>query len=219
MKTELKDKAIDLRKKGYSLKEIANTIGVAKSTASLWVSSVPMSLSGYNRLREKTQGALAKAHATIATRNNNEREHFLTYGTILANQYSPLTPSTAKVFAALLYWCEGGKYYDYSIKFANSDPKLIKFFLRCLRVGFNLREEKIRCLIHLHEYHDISKQTEFWSSVTGVPAIQFHRPYLKPNSGRNIRPDYPGCLALSYYDKVIARELFGLMKALGNLEL
>ncbi len=219
MKTELKGKAINLRKKGYSLKEIATTIGISKSTASLWVSPIPISLSGYNRLREKTQKALAKAHATVATRNDNERKRFLAYGTSLTNKYSPLTPNTAKVFAALLYWCEGGKNYDHSIKFANSDPKLIKFFLKCLRVGFSLREEKIRCLIHLHEYHNVAKQTEFWSSVTGVPTIQFHKPYLKPNSGRNIRPDYPGCLALSYYDKVIARELFGLMKALGNLKL
>ena len=219
MKQIQKVEALDLRKRGYSLKEIASQLGIAKSTASEWVKSIPISESGYNRLRERTAFALAKAHRTIANRNAGERKHFLQQGTILINRYSPLDQNKAKLFTALLYWCEGGKCQDNQIKFTNSDPELIKFFLVCLRIGFSLKEEKLRCLVHLHKYHDVTRQMRFWSRVTGVPITQFHRPYLKPNSGKNTRPDYPGCITVGYYDKIVAREVFGLIKALTSVKM
>jgi transposase-like protein len=219
MKSLVKPKALNLRRGGYSLKEIASRLGVAKSTASVWVKSIPISESGYNRLRERTERARAKANITIANRNAKERSYFLQQGTALVGRYFPIDRNTAKLLAAILYWCEGGKSQDNQIKFTNSDPELIKFFLGCLRTGFPLREEKLRCLLHLHGYHDVGRQTQFWSNITSVPVSQFHKPYLKPNSGKNKKPDYPGCITVGYYDKIIAREVFGLIKALIGIEI
>ena len=219
MESVAKTKALALRKQGYSLKEIASQFSIAKSTASVWVSEVPISKSGYNRLRERTEKALAKAHKTIAERNNKERLIFAKENYELVNKILPLNKDTAKLFTALLYWCEGAKCMDNLLKFANSDPSLVKFFLACLRMGFSIKQERLKCIIHLHKYHDISKQTKFWSKVTGIPISQFNRPYLKPNSGHNIRPGYPGCIAIAYCDKIVAREVFSLIKVLSGTQL
>lgn len=185
----------------------------------MWVNVIPISESGYNRLRERTEKALKKAHKTIAERNNKERLIFTKESYKLVNKILPLDKNKAKLYTALLYWCEGAKCGDYSLKFSNSDPNLVRWFLACLQIGFNIKQERLKCIIHLHKYHDVSKQTKFWSKVTDIPVNQFNRPYLKPNSGRNIRPGYPGCIAITYCDKIVAREVFSLIKVLSNIQL
>ena len=121
-----------------------------------------------------------------------------------------------KVFCALLFWCEGTKDIHSGIHFVNSDPLLIKTFLSLLRSSFNIREEKLRVCLHLHEYHSPKKQILFWSRVTGIPSSQLIKPYRKPHTAKRIRKDYPGCASVSYYDSSLAKELFILAKSILN---
>lgn len=99
-----------------------------------------------------------------------------------------------KIFCALLYWREGGKYDDRSIQFTNSDSKLVNAFLNLLRNSFSLNESKLRIFLHIHSYHSVRKQIKFWSSVTKVPPLQFIKPYIKSNTGKRIKFDYLGCI-------------------------
>lgn len=214
---ETKIKAFELRKQGYSLKEIALKLGIAKGTASMWVKVVPISESGYNRLREKTKVALAKAHKTITNRNDGERLCALNSALQIITKYSPIKPELARLLTAILYWCEGTKSADNTLKFANSDPVLVQFFLTVFRQGFNPKIEKFKAILHLHEYHNEPDQIKFWSKITGIPSNQFYRSYHKPHTGKRIKPDYPGCITVNYYDKIVAREVFGLIKAFGQV--
>jgi hypothetical protein len=45
---ELKEKAIELRKQGYSLKEISKEVGVVKSTSAIWVHDVELDESKFH---------------------------------------------------------------------------------------------------------------------------------------------------------------------------
>ncbi len=118
----------------------------------------------------------------------------------------------AKLCASLIFWCEGSKGQT-SVRFTNSDPTLIKLFLNLLRKGFMIDETKLRALIHLHEYHNELQQKAFWSDVTKIPLSQFSRSYLKPHTGKNKRANYPGCLAVYYYDSKVAKELSAIYNA------
>ncbi len=93
------------------------------------------------------------------------------------------------------------------------DPSLIALFLDLLRKGFKINESKLRILMHLHNYHDEVIQKEFWSIVTNIPFAQFHQSYWKPNTGKRKHAHYPGCIALSYYDAKIAKELKAIYNA------
>lgn len=64
--------------------------------------------------------------------------------------------------------------------------------------------------MHLHEYHNETRQRHFWQDITGIPKGQFNRSYMKPNTGKNKRKNYPGCLAITYYDSKVAKELSAL---------
>ncbi|MBI2314785.1 hypothetical protein HYU93_01875 [Candidatus Daviesbacteria bacterium] len=50
---ELKEKAITLRKRGYSIKEVAAKLNIAKSTSSVWLSHIILSISAQKRLAKR----------------------------------------------------------------------------------------------------------------------------------------------------------------------
>jgi len=55
MKLEEKQKAIALRKEGYSIKEIARILPVSKSSASIWVKEVILNSQAKKRLLTRIQ--------------------------------------------------------------------------------------------------------------------------------------------------------------------
>ncbi len=124
---------------------------------------------------------------------------------ILKNQ------SATRLICAILFWCEGSKTTT-QVKFTNSDPEMIKYYLRLLRIGFSVDESKFRALVHLHEYHDEKTQIDFWSKLTNIPKTQFHRSYRKPNTQKRIRENYPGCICITYFDARLAKRLWAYYK-------
>ena len=214
----LKDKffkAQELRKRGFSLKEISDSLKISKSTASLWSRDIQLSKKAAKRLSAKvTHGQLISARQRIARTDAIRQEYFEkgieTVRTVARERRDKMI---SKIFCALLYWCEGGKHDDRCIQFTNSDPKLIRVFVNLFRKSFPVDESKFRILLHLHEYHSLPTQIKFWQAITSIPASQFSKPYLKPHSGKRMKLDYPGCVNIRYYDANIARELLGVGKA------
>lgn len=84
---------------------------------------------------------------------------------------------------------------------------MIKFFLQTLRLSFDIDESKLRCLVHLHSYHNPDKQLNYWSKVSKIPSNQFYKPYFKTSTGKVKRLGYQGCLSVRYQDASLAREL------------
>ena len=208
-------KAQELRRKGFSLKEISENLKIAKSTASLWSRDIPLSKKAANRLSAKvTRGQLISARQRIA-RTDAIRRMYFDKGLEMVRTVAQKKrdKEISKIFCALLYWCEGGKHDDRCIQFTNSDPKLIKTFVNLFRESFSIDESKFRILLHLHKYHSVQAQIKFWQTIIGVSASQFSKPYLKPNNGKRIRLDYPGCVNIRYYDANISRELLGVGRA------
>lgn len=124
----------------------------------------------------------------------------------------PETKELFKLYCALLWWCEGNKQLSY-VRFTSSDPTLIANYLLVLRKGFTIDESKLRVLIHLHAYHDEKKQKSFWDEITKIPLSQFHKSYQKTNTGIRTHNNYQGCIAVSYYDAKIAKELEAIYNA------
>jgi len=213
---ELKEKATKLRKRGYSLKEISDKLGISKSTASLWASDISLNQKAKDRLkkrgilgqyksillrrrRKKTiLGRFRKAARKELVKNKNDKEIY-------------------RLLCSILFWCEGNKGLISALRFTNSDPGMIKCFLYCLREGFEIDENKFRALIHLHNYHDEEKQIKYWSRITNIPKEKFYKSYRKPNTGKRIKKNYPGCLAITYFDAELVKKLWAYYKEVSNI--
>ena len=215
MKTNLKSKAISLRKQGFSLKEISEDLGIAKSTASLWLRDTVLSANAIKRIESRITKGQIKAAEIKREKTRKLFNEFQAKSDVLVGR-TILNIDMIKIICSLIYWCEGGKYSDNFVQFTNSDPSLMGTFLQLLRQVFMVDEKKFRVCMHLHDYHNEKKQRQFWSMVTEVPESQFIKSYNKPNTGKRIRKGYQGCVQLRYYDAVVSRELLAIAKSFMN---
>lgn len=212
MKINERHKAIKLRRKGFSLKEIAGKLEVAKSSVSMWVRDVKLSLAAEKQLLTKIKlGQFLAAKIKIAKIRAIENEYLKEAKEKIKSL--KIDKNYTKLLCGIMYWCEGTKNVKYGVNFVNSDPRLVKKFLELLRSSFNLDEKKFRPCIHLHSYHDSKKQLDFWSKITDINKNQFIKPYKKLNSGKRIHGGYQGCISIRYHSNDLARRLNALAKA------
>lgn len=206
-----------LRKSGHSLSEISQRLNIAQSTVSLWLRNIELSEKAKKRIKDRGIHGREKGLETNKKRREVE-------GIKIAEKVEEYFRSRkqridSKIACALLYWGEGTKYVgNKSVSFINADPEMIQYFLRVFRDSFPLDEKRFRALIHLHEYHDADKQLTFWSNITKIPIDQFNKSYLKKNTGKSRKEDYPGCISIRYSDSKIYKELMYVIKKLGKLK-
>jgi len=207
----IKEKSILLRSKGYSLQEISKTTGIAKATASLWLRDIILGEKAKQRLANRISAG--RYRATLIKKEKRIREektHEKTALKIIEGINRDVNHN--KLYCALLYWCEGGKSSNEGVRFINSDPFLVRTFLDLFRKAYNINERKLRVLMHLHSYHNEEEQKEFWSKVTNIPENQFNKTFQKINTGKRVKKDYAGCVAISYHNSTLAREIKAIYK-------
>ena len=211
MNNVLKDKAVRLRRKGYSFRELSLYLGISKSTASLWTGKESLDERAKRRIRDLGDKGREKAKKT----NKEKRE--LVWKNIAGNcsvlrDGQDYGINDYKIFLALLYWAEGAK-TDGNFWFINSDPAMIRLYLSLLRKAFLIDDSRFKIWLHLHEYHDKEEMILFWSKVTGICKSHFFV-YNKPHTGINKNPGYKGCLSIRYKDSRILKEIFIIIKRL-----
>jgi hypothetical protein len=218
--SKLKFEAIALRKSGRMFSEIAQELGIAKSTAYSWTNNVQ--LSEVERLNIVDRLKLAQrnkaSHLPELLRIKREKALALLQAEA-ASVIKQIDSSSSydKIICSVMFWCEGGKDVRAGIQFINSDPILIKTFLHLLRRSFSINEAKFKAIVHIHDYHDEATQIRFWSDVTSIPISNFYRSYRKPHTGKNKRLDYQGCISIRYYDASLGKLLKMIYSEYGKL--
>lgn len=104
----------------------------------------------------------------------------------------------------MLYWGEGtksGRAKNWTVELSNSDPRMIRLFLHCLRIIFRINEERLRAYVFCYPDQDVEAIKKFWSRETGIPLSQFPKPYICEKSTRKTRETKCGTLHLRYSDK------------------
>jgi hypothetical protein len=198
-KDELRAKARELRKQGLDYEEIVAELGVSKSSVSLWVRDLPRPPGlSYEECRKRSAEGVRKYWAVKGPIREAEREAI---SAAAAAQIGRLNDREILIAGAIAYWCEGVKNKPYRrtdrIAFMNSDPMLIKFFLRFLEAADIGREDMVYRL-QIHETADVEAAQRFWLDVTQAHPTQFRRPTLKRHNPKTVRKntggDYHGCL-------------------------
>jgi hypothetical protein len=117
------------------------------------------------------------------------------------------------IAGAVLYAGEGDKTGN-AVGLANTNAAFISFFCAWLRHFFEVDESRLRVRLYLHAGLDLDAATAHWSSVTGVPAEQFRKPYRAVADGGIRITKHPyGCATITYSSARIHREIMGLVEA------
>lgn len=213
--SDIENTAIELRQQGFSLAEIASSLKIAKSTASLWLRHVPLNKFALSRIENKRIIARLKGLKTLKSLLSQKVKIIEIEANKTISVLDLININLCKVLCALLYWGEGSK-TGYRTAFTNSDPQMVSTFMTLLRKSYPTDESKFRALVHVHEYHNESQIKNYWSGVTKIPLHQFTKSYLKPHTAKTIRPGYMGTVRISYYDAQIAAQLKAIYNTLAK---
>ncbi len=193
---------------------IAKQTNISKSTVSVWSRDIKLSNELKSKLSANSQKGLQKGLNTIIKKGFIEQKKCTQSALATIQKFNYSNTDQCQLIAALIYWCEGEKNNPTSVRLANSDPKLIKTFLHCLRTGFKINENRLHALLHLHDYHNEIQQKHFWSKITDIPLNQFNKSYNKPHTGNRKHKNYQGCISIRYGEAVVAKKLTALYDAL-----
>jgi AcrR family transcriptional regulator len=196
-----------LRSAGETVPDIAARLGVSKSSVSLWVRDVVVEVPRPRKLRSGPNA--------LSRRRLEEVERLLAEGRA---RIGHLSDQEFLVAGAALYAGEGGK-RDGSIRFANSDPRMIAVFCAWMRRYFDIDEARLHLRLYLHEGLDVDAASAFWAELTGIPREQHHKPYRAvDDSTMRLTKHVFGCVSVIYSCAKTHRAVMGLVHALLSSE-
>ena len=182
-----KNQALKLRLQGKSYGEINAILGVPKATLSDWFTGLELSEKANERIQKRVY---EKSIAGLIKRNRNQthiaQQRARQTREVARKEVATLSKNDIFLLGVALYWAEGYKRpivkdgkvkTNHPVSMTNSDPLLIKLFLRFLRETCRVPEEKISANVRIYEHQNEVYLLEFWSKTTGIPYNRFQKFY------------------------------------------
>jgi len=192
-----KEKAIAMRKNGYSYNEILSVVPVAKSSLSLWLKDLPLTKDEKKVLKKRTDSNIShgriKAASELRKRCLEREQEYLSEATTEFNKYckNPLFH-----VGIALYWAEGAKRSN-MFQFMNSDEKMNDLLLRWIETFTEYKRSDLGYRLYLHHPFIHDNWEVWWQKKLNVPEGAFKKTVIKPTQlGIKKRPNYKGCLRI-----------------------
>jgi transposase len=201
-KDDLHAQAIELRRKGCSVPDIATELGVSKSTAYLWTRHMPQDPTPEHAV-ERRRRHMQHMRETRWEPHRQARDAEQTSITgEAATWVGALSDREVLLLGAASYWCEGAKVKpwhkaNYGLQFINSDAVLILLFVRLVEM-LGRDRSSLRYRLSIHESADVGAATRSWAHEIGVSVEAFQRATIKTHNPstvrKNVGDSYRGCL-------------------------
>lgn len=192
-KVQEKQKAIRLRKSGYTYNEISKKLLIAKSSLSLWLKDLPLTEKEKSYLKSRRDSNITKGRIRAASANRENRlERERVYVEDAKRVFNENERHSLFLVGVALYWAEGSKRDD-SCSFMNSDPQMLRVFIKWLGL-FKIKTTDLDCSLHIHKHYAHEHCENFWSEYLLVPVETIKIYFKRDNKGVKKRPDYKGCL-------------------------
>lgn len=181
MNSQLREQAITLRlNEELSYAEIGNRLKVPKSTLSYWLREFPFTEEKIKELQRKgwKKSEASRERFRITMRRKKEQKNHEIYKKY-QERFIDLPTIAFFVAGLTLYLCEGNKKDYTKLDLANTDPKIIKFFIQWMAKFLDVPKEKIKVTLHLYENMDIEREKGFWRNELGIQETQFYKPSIR----------------------------------------
>lgn len=202
--------ARQLRAEGRSVRDIEQQLGVARSTASLWVRDVELTVEQRDALlrRPRSNSALYRRRRQLSQDEGRE----------VARRREPLHG-----MGCMLFWGEGSKVVN-AVQLTNSDPDLLRLFATFLRHYFEVPDEKFRVQCNLFADH-VERQElveQYWLDTLNLTRVSLTKSIVNNYSRsskrtRQGRLPYGTC-RLTVCDVRIVQHLYGAIQEYGGFE-
>lgn len=213
---ELKPKAIELRQKGTSLREVERNLNIPRSTLSGWFKNVKLNRKQKLKLKQNQINHLVKAREKAILWHNGQREKRLKEAenqavTILSG-INTEDDHILQLALSMLYLGEGSKTKSGTC-IGSSDPLILKFFIKTLISHYEIDICKIKCALHLRFDQNPERLKRYWSKKLNIPLGNFTSPSM---DGRTVKSPtystYNGVCVVSCGNIALQRQLLHLSR-------
>lgn len=215
MKLCEKEAARRLRKQGLSINEIVRKVNASKGSISYWVRDIRLTNKQTNKLSQKGRSRLSIERRRISRIANTQRKHYSRIENASC-AIGQLNKRELWLIGIALYWGEGAKKTKNTLSFSNSDPEMIRLWMRFLKEIYGVPAPKIKAHIHAYKHNKPGEVEKYWSKITGLPKSQFYKTYRKNSSAskqkRNTLPH--GTVALYVCDTNLQLDMLGWIEGL-----
>jgi DNA-binding MarR family transcriptional regulator len=221
MKTEERELARTIRRvEGVPIKEIARRLGVAPSSVSLWVRDVELTAAQRQELLRRNPAYNRQLSGTTIQAANRRRERiaYQETGRSLARQGDSFHAA-----GCMLYRAEGEKNRN-ALRFYNSDPEMVRFFVGFLKRYFDLSDDEIqiRCNLfadHVRRQHEIE---QFWLDVAQLSERSLGRSsvnaYSRHSKRKRINRLPYGTVRVTVCRTRVVQSIFGAIQEYAGFE-
>ena len=133
------------------------------------------------------------------------------------------TASPRYVAGCALSWAEGEKSRG-SVRFSNSDPAMIRFFLEFLRGEFDVPAESIRIRLHVYPDHEarLHELESFWLQLLDLDRSCLNRSavniYSRASQRKRVNALPYGTCRLAVCRTEIVQTIYGSIQELGGFD-
>ena len=157
-----------------SYSQIKETLGISKSTLSVWLSDMPLSKTRLDEL-QRNELVIEKIRAS-KLKTRTKRLHSVKKEVL--QLLTPLSKREFLIAGFFLYWAEGGKTTAYTATLSNTDPRMIRAFIKWLHL-LDASIDKMYIRLHLYVDMDETKEIDYWSEELKISKMHFRKSYIK----------------------------------------
>jgi transposase-like protein len=221
MKTAERERARTIRREeGAPIKEIARHVGVSSSSVSLWVRDIKLTPAQERELLRRNPAYNRQLSGTTiqAANRRSERIAYQESGRTIA-----LHGDSLHAAGCMLYWAEGEKTRN-ALRFSNSDPEMVRFFVSFLKTYFDVRDDEIRITCYLFADH-VQRQREieqFWLNVAQLSTRSLCKSYVnvysKYSKRKRINKLPYGTVRVTVNRTRVVQSIFGAIQEYAGFE-
>lgn len=219
-KFALKMEALKMRRKGMSIRDIARTLKIARSTSSLWCRDTPLSKNQIEKLHQSmVKGGYRGRLKGAQIQKEQKLTKIVRYEGDGLRAIRKLSERDLLLLGLGLHMGEGTKGGN-RVGFTNSNPELVKIFISWMNKAFDVPYSQIYCRVMINEIHR-KRETivrKSWSKILRIPLQQFKRTVFTKAKTKKVYENYDnflGTLAIQIArSSDLQYRILGLMKGL-----
>lgn len=219
MKYDQMQESRKLRKEqGLSIKQITKMVGVSQSSVSRWVKDIELTQEQKDKLLLQNpfinkQCAGAKKRKELA---KIQRQQYQKEGKQKADQKDFL-----HCIGCMLYWAEGSKSKN-RIAFVNSDPNMMRLFIRFLRESLLVKNEDIIFTVNVHLNNGLLLEDveNYWLNLLNLPKECLRKSTVsrlpRMSSGKKKNKLPYGVARIDIHKTELIQHIYGAIQEYGN---
>ena len=175
-KVEERLKAEVLRRKGWSIRNIAGELNVSRASASVWCRDMPLTKRQKQVLIQRAiEGGQRGRLMGAATNRRRKLEKIARYIQDGKENVQKLSLRELLLVGTAIYWGEGSK--KSHLGFINSDAGMVLFMYKWFQIALGVKKEDFMPRIIINSLHNDRGRVvkRYWAKLLRLPENQFRK--------------------------------------------